>query len=124
MDTILIPSLQEAADALISNLMASEPLIRYQQAMALYNQDEPARTLLEQLSQVQASARQAQASGSVTQANIAVLRTLQAQVQGNPVIMEYAQAQQEAVNYLREINTEISQLLGIDFASFTNRAIC
>jgi hypothetical protein len=45
-------------------------------------------------------------------------------VQRSPVIMEYAQFQQEAVNFLREINNEISELLGINFATFAHHATC
>jgi hypothetical protein len=38
--------------------------------------------------------------------------------------MTYAQSQQEAIHFLREINDEISQLLGINFASFANHSTC
>ena len=65
-----------------------------------------------------------QSNSGVTQAEIDNLRTLQEQVQHNNVIMTYAQTQQGAVNFLREINNEISQLLGIDFASFANHTTC
>ena len=40
------------------------------------------------------------------------------------VIMEYAQSQQEAINFLREINSEISELLGVNFATFANHSTC
>ena len=52
------------------------------------------------------------------------LRAIQEQVQKNTVIMDYAGAQQQAVDFLREINTEISQLLGINFASLANHSTC
>lgn len=124
MQTVLSPSMQEAADALIGNLLASEAFIRYQQAQACMKEDRQARTLLEQLSQAQADLRKKQANNGVTQAEIDTLRTLQEQVQHNNVIMTYAQTQQEAINFLREVNDEISQLLGINFASFANHATC
>jgi cell fate (sporulation/competence/biofilm development) regulator YlbF (YheA/YmcA/DUF963 family) len=124
MDTILSSSMHEATDALIGNLLASETFVRYQQAHARLNEDHQARILLEQLSQAQADLRKKQANSGVTQAEIDALRTLQEQVQHNKVIMIYAQTQQEAVNLLREINNEISQLLGINFASFANHATC
>ena len=54
----------------------------------------------------------------------ATLRLIQQTVLRNTVILDYAQAQQEVVDFLREINGEISQLLGIDFASFANHATC
>jgi cell fate (sporulation/competence/biofilm development) regulator YlbF (YheA/YmcA/DUF963 family) len=88
------------------------------------NEDRQARALLEQLSHTQASLREKQSNGGVTQAEIDALRTIQEQVKNNNVIMDYANTQQQAVNFLREINDEISQLLGIDFASFANHATC
>ena len=124
MQTVLNPSMQEAADALIGNLLASEAFVRYQQAQAYLKEDRQARTLLEQLSQAQADLRKKQANSGVIQTEIDNLCTLQEQVQHNNVIMTYAQTQQEAVNFLREINDEISQLLGIDFASFANHTTC
>ena len=124
MQTVLPPSMQEAADALIGNLLASEAFIRYQQSQAHLNEDHGARSLLNQLSQAQSDLRKKQANSGVIQAEIDNLRTLQEQVQHNNVIMTYAQTQQEAVNFLREINNEISQLLGINFASFATHATC
>ena len=124
MQTVLNPSMQEAAEALISNLLSSEAFIRYQKAQACLKEDRQAQTLLEQLSQAQVDLRKKQANSGVTQAEIDALRTLQEQVQHNKVILTYAQTQQEAVNFLREINNEISQLLGINFASFANHATC
>ncbi len=103
MQTVLSSSMQEAADALIGNLLASEAFVRYQKSQACLKEDYQARTLLEQLSQAQADLRKKQANGSgVTQAEIDNLRTLQGQAHHNNVIMTYAQTQQEAVNYLRE----------------------
>ena len=124
MQTVLTPSMQEATEALISNLLASEAFVRLQQAQARLDEDRQACALLEQLSQAQARLRQKQADGGVTQAEIDALRTLQEQAQGNTAIMTYARTQEDAVNFLRVINGEISQLLGINFASFANHATC
>ncbi len=124
MDTILSSSLQEATDALIGNILASGTFVRYRQTQAWLNEDQQAHALLEQLSQTQADLRKKQSNGGVTQAEIDYLRTLQEQVQNNKVIMTYAQSQQEAVNFLREVNDEISQLLGVNFATFANHATC
>jgi cell fate (sporulation/competence/biofilm development) regulator YlbF (YheA/YmcA/DUF963 family) len=49
---------------------------------------------------------------------------LQTQAQENDVISGYANAQQDVIKFLREINDEINQLLGFDFASFTKRSGC
>ena len=124
METVITPLIQEATDALIGNLLASEAFIRYQQAHNCLNEDRQACALLEQLSQTQTSLREKQANGGVTQADIDALRAIQEQVQRNDIIMDCAHTQQNAVNFLREINDEISQLLGINFASFANHATC
>lgn len=124
METLITPLMQEATDALIGNLLASEAFIRYQRAHTRLNEDRQARALLEQLSQTQTSLREKQANGGVSQADIDALRAIQEQVQRTNSIMDYAHTQQNAINFLREINDEISQLLGINFASYANHATC
>lgn len=116
--------LYEATDSLIQNLLASEPFLTYQQSQVQLDADSEARALLKRLSGLQAGLRRKQANGGVTQAEIAELRTVQAQVQANAAIAAYAQAQQDAVNSLREVNQEISQLLGMDFASLARQSTC
>ena len=122
--TTLSPELQEATQAFIGNLLASEAFMHYQETRKLINEDEDAHTLMEHLSNAQSTVRQQQVNGNVGQAEVDSLRLIQQRVLRNPTILDYAQAQQEAVEFLREINGEISQLLGIDFASFANHATC
>jgi cell fate (sporulation/competence/biofilm development) regulator YlbF (YheA/YmcA/DUF963 family) len=124
MQIVLTPQLQEAVQSLVDNLLASEAFIRYQKARTHFNADDEARALMDQLSRSQARLRQKQAKGDVNQADIDSLRVLQQRVQHSPVIMAYARSQQEAIDFLREINGEISALLGINFASFANHATC
>jgi cell fate (sporulation/competence/biofilm development) regulator YlbF (YheA/YmcA/DUF963 family) len=124
MQTLLTPALNEATEALVGNLLASEAFIRYQQARKRLDQDVEARALLDQLARTQANLRQKQVNGGLTQAEIEALRGLQEQVQRNKVVMAYAQTQQQAIDFLREINQEISQLLGINFAAFANHSTC
>jgi cell fate (sporulation/competence/biofilm development) regulator YlbF (YheA/YmcA/DUF963 family) len=124
METTISPQLQEATQSLINNLLASEAFARYQNARAQFNADQEAHDLMDQLAKSQARLRQKQSSGGVGQAEIDSLRLLQQRVQRNQVIMAYAQSQEEAVNFLREVNREISQLLGINFATFANHSTC
>lgn len=124
MPITLSPQLQEATESLINNLLASEAFVRYQNAHARFMADQEACDLMDQLAKLQARLRQKQGSGEVKQAEIDSLRLLQQRVQRNSVIMAYAQSQEEAVNSLREINNEISQLLGVNFASFANHSTC
>ena len=124
MQTILSPQLQEATQSLIDNLLASEAFVHYQNARTQFDADNEAHTLMDQLSKLQTRLRQKQTKGNVNQAEIDSLRLLQQRAQHNSVIIDYSQSQQEAVNLLREINGEISQLLGIDFATFANHGTC
>ena len=120
----LSPELEQATDNLIQNLLASEAFLTYQQALVAMNSDTDARGLLELLSTLQAGLRHKQNANNVTQTDVEELRSIQQQVQANPAIMAYAQSQQEAVNFLREVNQEISQLLGADFAALAKQSTC
>ncbi len=122
--TTLSPELQEATQSLIENLLASEAFTHYQHAQKLMSEDEEARTIMDQLSKAQATVRRQQNSGNVSQAEVDSLRLIQDRALRNSVILDYAQAQQAAIEFLREINGEIGQLLGIDFASFANHSTC
>jgi len=120
----LTPELHEATDGLIQNLLASEPFLAYQKSRVQYKSDAQAHALIERLSALQAEVRRKQATSSVTQADIEELRTVQVEVQANETLIMYSNTQQGAVNFLREINQEISQLLGVDFASLSKQSSC
>ena len=120
----LPPELYEATDGLIQNLLASEPFLAYQQSRVQMKSNSQAQTLIERLSALQTELRRKQTNGSVTQADIEELRVVQTQVQSNATLIAYASTQQDAVNFLREINQEISQLLGVDFAILAKQSTC
>ncbi len=119
-----LPDLLAATQTLAENLLASEPFVLYQQAQAQLDADSQARDLLYQLSQAQTDLRRKQAQGGVTQTAVAQLHVLQAAVQSNRVIVDYASTQQAAITYLREINQAISELLGTDFAALAKKLTC
>jgi cell fate (sporulation/competence/biofilm development) regulator YlbF (YheA/YmcA/DUF963 family) len=118
------PELLNVTIALANSLSTSEPFLLYQQAQTRLNNDSNARFLLENIAHAQSTLRKKQAKNEVERADIDQLRALQKEAQENTVIMEYSQAQQKAVACLREINTEISQLIGINFASLARRSSC
>jgi cell fate (sporulation/competence/biofilm development) regulator YlbF (YheA/YmcA/DUF963 family) len=120
----LPPELEQATDNLIQNLLASEAFLTYQQSLIAMNSDTDAHGLLELLSTLQAGLRHKQNANNVTQTDVEELRAIQTQVQGNTTIMAYSQSQQDAVNFLREVNQEISQLLGVDFAALAKQSTC
>jgi cell fate (sporulation/competence/biofilm development) regulator YlbF (YheA/YmcA/DUF963 family) len=119
----LPPELDKATDNLIQNLLASEPFIAYQNARMQFKADPHARELIEQVSALQAELRRKQ-GGQVTDAEIQELRTVQAEVKANETLKAHSISQQGAIAFLREINQEISQLLGLDFASLAKQGNC
>jgi cell fate (sporulation/competence/biofilm development) regulator YlbF (YheA/YmcA/DUF963 family) len=118
------PRLLDATQPLIENLLASKAFISYRRASARLNADAAVQAQLRELSRVQARLRQKQANNGVTKADLDTLRVLQESIQGNAIFIEYSKAQKDAVRLLQEVNTEISQLIGIDFAALANRQTC
>ncbi len=112
----------EATTVLTENLLHSDPIMQFQMAEKYLNEDNQASLLLQNLSQAQADLRKRQARKEVTEDDLKELRTLQSQVQSNQTIQEFDNAQQAAIQYLREINQEISNLIGIDFSSLARRS--
>lgn len=120
----LPPELHQATENLIENLLASEAFLVYQQSQAQMKSDSEARGLLDLLSTLQTALRHKQSANSVTQTDVEELRAIQTQVRANTTIMAYAQSHQDAVNFLREINHEISQTMGLDFATLAKQNTC
>ena len=120
----LQPKMTEAVLNLGKNLIAAEPYVRYQKAEKVLNADDTARGLLNNLVQTQAWVRKAQTNGTITAEDLQTLSDLQRQVQENPIITDYTTCQQEMIKFLQQINGEISQLLGINFALIARRSSC
>lgn len=116
--------IKTAAEQLAAAILQAEPVAAYHQAKTRLDGSPQARELLERFLKAQADVRVRQSQNAVTQADVDELRALQRQVQSNPIIIDYAETQQAAVAYLPRINREISQLLGIDFASLAKRSSC
>jgi cell fate (sporulation/competence/biofilm development) regulator YlbF (YheA/YmcA/DUF963 family) len=122
--TKIPPGLLAATKALAETLLHSEPLLAYHQAKTQLERDAEASAFLERLSTAQNDFRTRQSNGCVTQGDIDCLRVLQNEVQANKIIMLFVETQQAAIAYLPEVNKEISQLLGFDFAGMAGPASC
>jgi cell fate (sporulation/competence/biofilm development) regulator YlbF (YheA/YmcA/DUF963 family) len=120
--TILSEDLLAATHGLGQNLAASEPFTRYVRAQVLLEEDQSAGELLDLLISTQNKFRAQQSQGNVSPSDLEQLKVIQKQVQDNPVIMEYADSQKAAIAYLKQINQEISQQLGMDFALIAKRS--
>jgi len=122
--TKIPPGLLAATKALAETLLHSEPMLAYHQAKTHLERDAEASAFLERLSTAQNEFRARQSNGLVTQADIDHLRVLQSEVQANKIIMLFVETEQAAIAYLPEVNKEISQLLGFDFAGMAGPASC
>lgn len=121
---ILPPAVLAAAENLAAALVGAAPVAAYHHAQEQLETDPQARDLLKRFMDAQAEMRLRQARGTVAQNNVSLLRSLQREVQSNEIIMEFAARQQAAMAYLPEVNAEISQMLGLDFASLAGPASC
>jgi cell fate (sporulation/competence/biofilm development) regulator YlbF (YheA/YmcA/DUF963 family) len=119
-----LPDLMAATQSLVENLLAAEPIIAYRKAYARFDANAEARVLLQRLSQTQVEMRRQQAQGGVTPADVVELRWLQAEAHAQSEIVAYAQTQESAIGYLREINQAISELIGTDFAALAKKSTC
>ena len=115
-------NLLEAASSLTGNLAQSEPFLRYKAAEQRLQADPQAMQLLNDLSALQQKIRQEQYAGAISQPDLVQLRSLQSAVGANETIQDHLLTQELAITFLREVNQEISQLLGVDFASLARRS--
>jgi cell fate (sporulation/competence/biofilm development) regulator YlbF (YheA/YmcA/DUF963 family) len=119
--TMLSPDLIEAVEMLAENVLASEPFVRFEDAYTRFEADAKASRLMRDLTDAQNGLRMRQTNGGLTQEDIVQFRALQMQAQANRLISGYIQAQNVALDSLKEINQEISQALGVDFAALARR---
>jgi cell fate (sporulation/competence/biofilm development) regulator YlbF (YheA/YmcA/DUF963 family) len=116
--------MDQVTEALGQNLAYSAPFLRYGAAGRALSEDGAATALLRELGRLQGELRRRQNQGAVTAGDLARLRQVQADVQANAVIADYLRAQQEVTLYVQEINAEISNLLGVDFAGLARVSGC
>ncbi len=121
---MLDPQLQQATSQLGRTLRACPPVKAYLEACARLRSDAGATALLDELAQHQATIRTKQSNLTLSRSDIDSLRDLQYRVQGHPAIAAYLQAQEDLRTLLPQLNLEISQLLGVDFAALGRKSGC
>ncbi len=121
---MLDQQLQQATTQLGRTLRACPPVKAYLDAYAELKSDAEAMALLDQLAQRQSALRVKQTTLTLTRADVDGLRDLQYRVQGQPTIAAYLQAQEDLRALLPQLNLEISQLLGVDFAALARQSGC
>jgi len=120
----LRPEVREAARALGETLARTRYVREHVEARARMEADPEASRLVNDLQQMQADFRVKQNDGGLTHADLERLRELQQQVQSHPLIARYLETQQIAQSYLPSANREISNWLGLDFASLAGSGCC
>lgn len=114
--------LLEATFNLAESLAQAEAIVRFISANQALNNDQNTLELINVATELQHKIYNGQSSGEDFDADLNRLRDCQSQISTNTVIQEQSNARETAVAFLREINQEISQLLGMDFASLTTRS--
>jgi cell fate (sporulation/competence/biofilm development) regulator YlbF (YheA/YmcA/DUF963 family) len=122
--TTLPADLLAATDALADQLRETEPFMLYERAQARLQTDPAANKLLERFAVAQSELRARQSQGQVSMPEVEALRALQQAVQANASVREYSAAQQAAAACLRQVNQDISEVLGVDFGTLTKRGCC
>ncbi len=116
--------LQQAAKRLGQALRASAPMRAYLDANATLEADADATSLLDAIVERQAELRIKQNDGGLSQADIDGLREFQTRVQAQPSIVAYIQTSQDVRPLLSQVNQEITQVLGVDFARLARKSGC
>ncbi len=114
--------LLEATFNLAESLAQTEAIVDFISANQALNNDQNTLELINAAAELQRKIYNGQSSGEDFDADLNRLRDYQNQISTNTIIQEQSIARETAVAFLREINQEISQLLGTNFASLTTRS--
>lgn len=114
--------LLKATFDLAESLAQAETILHFISTNQVLNKHHNALELINAATELQRKIYNGQSSGEDLDDDLNRLRDYQSQISTNDVIQEESIARETAVAFLREINQEISQLLGMDFASLTTRS--
>lgn len=120
-ESLFTPDLYAATYNLAENLAQAEIIIDFQRANKKLMGDQKTLQLIKDAGELQQKVYSGYFSGEDLEENLNHLRELQEQISTNLVIQEQYFARETATTFLREINQEISQLLGVDFAALARR---
>ena len=121
MDTALEQATHQLADA----LRASEPVIALREAESTLHAQPTSIALLDQTQRIQRRLQAAQTRGDTPPPGVLEqLQQAHEAATADATIMAFAQAQQEAQAQMAELNDDLSEALGLDFASLTGRSGC
>ncbi len=116
--------LDESVELLSDALVNSEPMKDYLQANDIFKADHEVMAWMQEYSSLQQKIRTQQQTNQPAKGDLDRLRELMTLIENNKTFQNYSSAQETAILFLREINQEISQMIGFDFASLTQRSGC
>jgi cell fate (sporulation/competence/biofilm development) regulator YlbF (YheA/YmcA/DUF963 family) len=114
--------LQEATSSLAEKIAHSEPFVHFREATRKMEADQEAMHLLNEYTDMQRKIKAQHDSTTVEDIDYDWLRAMQSAIAANDTIQEQNNVQVKASTFLQEVNQEISNLLGMDFASLTRRS--
>jgi len=117
----LTPELRVASFDLAESLALSEAILGYTKAHQILMKDQQALQLIDEVNELQRKVYAGGSSSEDLEDDITRLRELQGLISANTAIQQQAIARETAAAFLREMNQEISQLIGVDFASLAIR---
>jgi cell fate (sporulation/competence/biofilm development) regulator YlbF (YheA/YmcA/DUF963 family) len=117
---MLDPELEAAARQFAARLAQMPPLAELRRAQEQLEADVEAQRLLAEWDEKQRELLARQRTGqTITPAEMEALRRLRARIQNHPAIRAYSEMQRQVQPYLTDLNSEISQVLGLDFGALS-----
>lgn len=98
-------------------LKNSPQIVAYFQAQKKMEADRETQELISQFQKKQRELGLIQRNRSLTPAEIASFRELQAKIIGSPIVREFSLAQAQAFDFSRSVAGSLSELLGVDFGT-------
>ena len=107
----------------LNDVLVNISVIRkYKSAQEKLNANKAAIELIRKLNAARKKLNEQQSSGTFNENSLNDYYNISNEVEKNQTIIEYSQSQQEAIQFLKNVNYEISQLIGIDFSSLIKRS--
>ena len=117
-------ALNQSLKNLSQSLTQSYELQNYLNAKHEYEADTTSFQLLQQLTAAQSELMQKQYDSQISRDDLKKIRDLQQRAKNNEKINAYSLSQQNAITFFREINDQISQLIGMNFAKLAKNSKC
>ncbi|MDH7486567.1 MAG: YlbF family regulator [Anaerolineae bacterium] len=117
---MLDPELEAAARQFAARLAQTPPLAELRRVQEQLQADAEAQRLLAEWDEKQQELLARQRAGqTIAPAEIEALRRLRVRIYNYPTIRAYSEIQRQVQPYLTDLNMEISQVLGLDFAALS-----